>query len=54
MDSVDPVKDVLLAHFVVGRHLRSHLKFEADKEEMDVATSLDEDVCIIRVLLNLF
>ena len=53
-DSVDPVKDELLARFVVGSHLRSHPKFEADKEEMDVATSLDEDVCIIRAILNSF
>jgi DNA replication licensing factor MCM2 len=44
-DTVDPVQDELLARFVVGSHLRSHPKFEADKDEMDVATSLDADVC---------
>ena len=44
-DTVDPVQDELLARFVVGSHLRSHPKFEADKEEMAVATSLDADVC---------
>ncbi|KIM75096.1 hypothetical protein PILCRDRAFT_688282 [Piloderma croceum F 1598] len=43
-DTVDPVQDELLARFVVGSHLRSHPKFEADKEEMDVATSLDADI----------
>jgi DNA replication licensing factor MCM2 len=43
-DNVDPVQDELLARFVVGSHLRSHPKFEADKEEMGVGTSLDADV----------
>ncbi|EGO25411.1 hypothetical protein SERLADRAFT_361106 [Serpula lacrymans var. lacrymans S7.9] len=43
-DTVDPVQDELLARFVVGSHLRSHPKFEADKEEMDVGTSLDADI----------
>ncbi|EGN99842.1 hypothetical protein SERLA73DRAFT_53575 [Serpula lacrymans var. lacrymans S7.3] len=47
-DTVDPVQDELLARFVVGSHLRSHPKFEADKEEMDVGTSLDADVHILR------
>jgi DNA replication licensing factor MCM2 len=42
-DNVDPVMDELLARFVVGSHLRSHPKFEAD-EEMQVGTSLDADV----------
>ncbi|KAL6308194.1 MCM2/3/5 family-domain-containing protein [Sparassis latifolia] len=42
-DTVDPVKDELLARFVVGSHLRSHPKFEADKEEMNVGTTLDAD-----------
>ncbi|GBE81345.1 DNA replication licensing factor mcm2 [Sparassis crispa] len=43
-DTVDPVKDELLARFVVGSHLRSHPKFEADKEEMNVGTTLDADI----------
>ncbi|KAI0829890.1 MCM-domain-containing protein [Trametes gibbosa] len=43
-DTVDPVQDELLARFVVGSHLRSHPKFEADKEEMDVGTTLDADI----------
>jgi DNA replication licensing factor MCM2 len=43
-DNVDPVQDELLARFVVGSHLRSHPKFEADRDEMDVGTTLDADV----------
>ncbi|KAH7907456.1 MCM-domain-containing protein [Hygrophoropsis aurantiaca] len=43
-DTVDPVQDELLARFVVGSHLRSHPNFEADKEEMDVGTTLDADI----------
>ncbi|KAI0072722.1 MCM-domain-containing protein [Panus rudis PR-1116 ss-1] len=43
-DNVDPVQDELLARFVVGSHLRSHPKFEAEKDEIDVATTLDEDL----------
>ncbi|KAL1942774.1 hypothetical protein VTO73DRAFT_5014 [Trametes versicolor] len=43
-DTVDPVQDELLARFVVGSHLRSHPKFEADKDEMDVGTTLDADI----------
>ncbi|THG95559.1 hypothetical protein EW026_g6122 [Hermanssonia centrifuga] len=43
-DAADPVQDELLARFVVGSHLRSHPKFEADKEEMDVGTTLDADL----------
>lgn len=43
-DAVDPVQDELLARFVVGSHLRSHPKFEPEKDEMDVGTSLDADV----------
>ncbi|EPQ57599.1 MCM-domain-containing protein [Gloeophyllum trabeum ATCC 11539] len=43
-DAVDPVQDELLARFVVGSHLRSHPKFEADKDEMDVGTTLDADI----------
>lgn len=45
-DSVDPVADELLAKFVVGSHRRSHPHFDAETEEMDVATSLDEDVSL--------
>ncbi|KAJ3553567.1 hypothetical protein NM688_g3539 [Phlebia brevispora] len=43
-DSVDPVQDELLARFVVGSHLRSHPKFDAEKDEMDVGTTLDADL----------
>nr|VWP01020.1 V-type proton ATPase catalytic subunit A (V-ATPase subunit A) (EC [Ganoderma boninense] len=43
-DTVDPVQDELLARFVVGSHLRSHPKFDAHKEEMEVGTTLDVDV----------
>ncbi|TDL22611.1 MCM-domain-containing protein [Rickenella mellea] len=43
-DSVDPVADELLARFVVGSHRRSHPQFVAETEEMDVGTSLDEDI----------
>lgn len=42
-DVVDPVMDELLARFVVGSHLRSHPEFERE-EEMEVATSVDEDI----------
>ncbi len=44
-DNVDPVKDELLARFVVGSHLRSHPMFDKETEEMDVGTTLDADVC---------
>ncbi|KAI0785538.1 MCM-domain-containing protein [Abortiporus biennis] len=43
-DTVDPVQDELLARFVVGSHLRSHPKFESEKDEMDVQTTLDADL----------
>ncbi|KLO19458.1 MCM-domain-containing protein [Schizopora paradoxa] len=43
-DSVDPVADELLAKFVVGSHRRSHPQFDAETEEMDIATSIDEDL----------
>ncbi|KAG6891463.1 MCM DNA helicase complex subunit [Termitomyces sp. T32_za158] len=43
-DTVDPVMDELLARFVVGSHLRSHPKFDQEIDEMNVATSVDEDV----------
>ncbi|KAG2015633.1 ATP dependent DNA helicase [Coprinopsis cinerea AmutBmut pab1-1] len=43
-DNVDPVTDELLARFVVGSHLRSHPKFDKETDEMEVATSLDEDI----------
>jgi DNA replication licensing factor MCM2 len=46
-DTVDPVKDEMLARFVVGSHLRSHPKFDPKEEEMDVGTSLDADVSLI-------
>jgi DNA replication licensing factor MCM2 len=43
-DTVDPVQDELLARFVVGSHLRSHPKFESERDEMEVGTSLDAEV----------
>ena len=43
-DAVDPVQDELLARFVVGSHLRSHPKFDAARDEMDVGTTLDAEV----------
>jgi DNA replication licensing factor MCM2 len=43
-DTVDPVKDELLARFVVGSHLRSHPDFKPETEEIDVGTTLDADV----------
>ncbi|KZT67194.1 MCM-domain-containing protein [Daedalea quercina L-15889] len=43
-DAVDPVQDELLARFVVGSHLRSHPKFDVEKDEIEVGTSLDADV----------
>ncbi|KAI0260810.1 MCM-domain-containing protein [Gloeopeniophorella convolvens] len=43
-DAADPVQDELLARFVVGSHLRSHPKFDAAHDEMDVGTTLDAEV----------
>ncbi len=43
-DTVDPVKDEMLARFVVGSHLRSHPKFDDETDEQLVATSLDADI----------
>ncbi|KAI0093138.1 MCM-domain-containing protein [Irpex rosettiformis] len=43
-DAVDPIQDEMLARFVVGSHLRSHPKFEHEKDEMDVGTTLDADL----------
>ncbi|GJE97383.1 MCM-domain-containing protein [Phanerochaete sordida] len=43
-DAVDPVQDELLARFVVGSHLRSHPKFDPEKDEMEVGTTLDADL----------
>ncbi|XP_006461167.1 hypothetical protein AGABI2DRAFT_204733 [Agaricus bisporus var. bisporus H97] len=42
-DAVDPVMDELLARFVVGSHLRSHPKFDAETEEMGIGTIVDAD-----------
>ena len=50
-DTVDPVKDEMLARFVVGSHLRSHPKFDPEQEEMDVGTSLDADVSLVSLPL---
>jgi hypothetical protein len=41
---VDPVQDELLACFVVGSHLWSHPKFNVERDEMDVGTTLDAEV----------
>ncbi|KAJ3865653.1 MCM-domain-containing protein [Lentinula novae-zelandiae] len=43
-DTVDPVTDELLARFVVGSHLRSHPSFDKQADEMDVGTTVDEDL----------
>jgi len=43
-DTVDPVKDELLAKFVTGSHLRSHPDF-LPEEEIHAVTTVDEDVC---------
>ncbi|PWN25505.1 MCM-domain-containing protein [Jaminaea rosea] len=43
-DTVDPVKDDMLARFVVGSHLRSHPGFDEEVDEARVATSLDADL----------
>ncbi|SPC66659.1 probable DNA replication licensing factor (nimQ) [Ustilago sp. UG-2017b] len=43
-DTVEPVKDDMLARFVVGSHLRSHPKFDDETDEQLVATSLDADI----------
>ncbi|KAH6913975.1 MCM-domain-containing protein [Coprinopsis sp. MPI-PUGE-AT-0042] len=43
-DGVDPVKDELLARFVVGNHLRCHPKFDKEVDEVEVGTSLDQDI----------
>ena len=46
-DIVDPVKDEMLARFVVGSHLRSHPNFDSEKEERNVGDSLDADVSLV-------
>jgi len=38
------VQDELLARFVVGSHLRSHPKFDPERDEMDVGTTLDAEL----------
>ncbi|KAI9510112.1 MCM-domain-containing protein [Russula earlei] len=43
-DTIDPVQDELLARFVVGSHLRSHPKFDPERDEMDVGTTLDAEL----------
>jgi len=55
-DTVDPVQDELLARFVVGSHLRSHPKFDAERDEMDVGTTLDAEVMKIPIpfILSVF
>ncbi|KAG8871426.1 MCM DNA helicase complex subunit [Tulasnella sp. 331] len=48
-DTVDPVKDELLAKFVTGSHLRSHPAFD-EEDEVEAATALDEDIIPQEVL----
>lgn len=48
-DTVDPVTDELLARFVVGSHLRSHPSFDKQADEMDVGTTVDEDVRFLHI-----
>jgi DNA replication licensing factor MCM2 len=43
-DTVDPVKDDMLARFVVGSHTRSHPDFDEETDEVNVATVLDADI----------
>jgi DNA replication licensing factor MCM2 len=43
-DTVDPVKDEMLAQFVVGSHLRSHPDFKPDEDEVQVSTTVDADI----------
>lgn len=43
-DNSDPIVDELLAKFVVGSHLRSHPDFKAEQDEVNVQTSLDNDI----------
>ncbi|KAK0532461.1 MCM DNA helicase complex subunit [Tilletia horrida] len=43
-DTVDPVKDEMLARFVAGSHLRSHPRFNESVDEVRVATALDADI----------
>ena len=43
-DTVDPVRDDMLARFVVGSHTRSHPDFDEENEEVNVATFLDADI----------
>jgi len=43
-DNSDPVVDELLAKFVVGSHLRSHPNFNPEVDEVNVQTSLDQDI----------
>ena len=52
-DSVDPVKDEMLAQFVVGSHLRSHPQFDTNTDEHNVSTTLDADVSGTRLLPEL-
>ncbi|EGF98419.1 uncharacterized protein MELLADRAFT_76084 [Melampsora larici-populina 98AG31] len=43
-DNSDPIVDELLAKFVVGSHLRSHPDFSPEVDEVNVQTSLDQDI----------
>jgi len=43
-DMLGPVQDELLVGFVVGSHLRSHPKFDAERNKMDVGATLDSEV----------
>jgi len=45
-DTVDPVKDEMLAQFVVGSHTRSHPEFRPTEDEAQVNVAIDEDVSL--------
>jgi len=46
-DTVDPVKDEMLAQFVVGSHTRSHPDFRPAEDEGEVNVAIDEDVSFL-------
>lgn len=43
-DAVDPVKDELLARFVVSSHRRSHPSFDVEVDELQIATLHDAEI----------
>jgi hypothetical protein len=46
------MQDEPLAHFVVSSYLRSHLKTDAARDEMNIGTMLDTDVSKTEQALN--